>query len=244
MIDKAVLEEPKMNEVTPFEIAAPGIRIAPSLLSADFARLETDVAAIEAAGAQVLHLDVMDGHFVPNISFGVPVIASLRKKSRLLFDAHLMISEPKRYAEAFVKAGCQHITFHIEVVEEPAEVVCHIRGLGATVGVSLNPTTPVSAIQSIVNEVDLVLVMSVWPGFGGQAFIEDVLPKVAILRGQLAEHQRLQIDGGIDRATIGPASRAGADTFAAGTAVFGQKDPPAAMAELHRLACEASAGRG
>ena len=242
-MDKKTLAGQVVEDATAFEITTPGIRIAPSLLSADFARLEQAVGAIESAGAQVLHLDVMDGHFVPNISFGAPVIASLRKRSRLFFDAHLMIAEPLKYAEAFVQAGCQHITFHIEVVKDAAEVVSHIRGLGASVGISLNPTTPASAIQSVVSDLDLILVMSVWPGFGGQAFIEDVLPKVAELRGLLGDHQRLQIDGGIDPRTIGAAAAAGADTFVAGTAVFRTEDPPAAMAELHRLAVEAAAGR-
>ena len=219
-----------------FDLATPGIRIAPSLLSADFARLEADVSAIEDAGAEVLHLDVMDGHFVPNISFGSPVIASLRKRTKMYFDTHLMIAEPKRYAEAFVKAGCDNITFHIETTDEPKAVVDHIRALGANVGVSLNPTTPVSAIEDILESVDLVLIMSVWPGFGGQKFIADVLPKVEELRQRLGPHQRLQMDGGIDRNTIAAAAEAGADLFVAGTAVFRQPDPPAAMAELLEIA--------
>ncbi len=231
--------KPHSSPSPSFALASPGIRIAPSLLAADFARLEAEVAAVESAGATVLHLDVMDGHFVPNISFGVPVIASLRKRTRLFFDAHLMIAEPKRYAEAFVKAGCDHITFHIEVTNEPEAMVKHIADLGASVGVCLNPTTPVSAIEPILDKVDMVLVMSVWPGFGGQAFIEDVLPKVGELRSRLGEHQRLEIDGGIDVGTIGDAARAGVDTFVAGTAIFGASDPPSAMAQLHRLAREA-----
>ena len=218
--------------------------MALSLLAADFGRLEEGVSAVEAAGAQILHLDVMDGHFVPNISFGPPVIASLRKCTRLFFDAHLMIAEPKRYAEAFVKAGCDLVTFHIEVTDEPEAVVEHVRKLGASVGVALNPTTPLSAINPIINAVDMVVIMSVWPGFGGQKFIQDVLPKVAELRGLLEDHQRLQIDGGVDPQTIGPAAAAGADTFVAGTAIFGEPDPPAAMIRLGQLAQEAVAVRG
>lgn len=210
--------------------------MAPSVLSADFGRLAAEVGAIETAGAEMLHLDVMDGHFVPNISFGVPVIKSLRKHTKLFFDAHLMIAEPKRYAEAFVAAGCDLITFHIEVTKEPGEVVRHIRKLGAAVGVSLNPTTPVSAIDEIVHEVDLVLVMSVWPGFGGQKFMPEVLPKVHELRGKLGPAQRLEIDGGIDESTIALAAQAGADTFVAGTAIFATPHPPAAMKRLHGLA--------
>ena len=219
--------------------AEPGIRIAPSLLAADFSRLAESVAVVEDAGASVLHLDIMDGHFVPNISFGVPVIASLRKRTKLFFDAHLMIADPLKYAEAFVKAGCDHITFHIEATETPERVVEHIKGLGVSVGVSLNPTTPASTIEAIIADIDMVLIMSVWPGFGGQSFIGDVLTRVRTLSRRLGAHQRLEIDGGIDKRTIGAAAEAGADTFVAGTAVFGQSDPAAAMNELYDLATAA-----
>ena len=220
----------------------PAIRIAPSLLAADFSRLKEELAVVESAGVEVLHLDVMDGHFVPNISFGAPVIASLREHSRMFFDAHLMIAEPKRYAEAFVQAGCDHITFHIEVTDDPVAVVDHIRSLDVSVGVCLNPTTPISSIDAILDRVDLVLVMSVWPGFGGQKFMPEVLPKVAELRKRLDEHQRLQIDGGIDVRSIEEAAAAGADTLVAGTAVFRTPDPAASLTTLHRLAT-AGAGR-
>lgn len=232
----------KPQSSSQFALSAPGIRIAPSLLAADFSRLADHLAAVEASGVEVLHLDVMDGHFVPNISYGVPVIASLRKRSKMFFDAHLMIEEPKRYAEAFVNAGCDHITFHIEVTDEPEDVVRHIRALGVSVGVCLNPTTPVSSIDSILDLVDMVLVMSVWPGFGGQSFIKDVLPKVNELRARLGDHQRLQLDGGVDTKTIGDAAKAGADTFVAGTAVFGTPDPSAACAALLSLASQATQG--
>jgi len=226
-----------------FTLATPGVRVAPSLLAADFSRLHEEVAALEAAGAEVLHLDVMDGHFVPNISFGAPLIESLRPRSKMFFDAHLMIAEPKRYAEAFVKAGCDHITFHIEVTDEPAAVVEHVRNLGASVGVCLNPTTPASSIESILSDVDMVLVMSVWPGFGGQKFIADVLPKLTELRSRLRPDQRLELDGGVDRHTIEAAARAGADTFVAGTAVFRAADPVTAWRALHGLA-EAAGSKG
>jgi len=217
-----------------FELASPAIRIAPSLLSADFSHLEEDVARVERGGAKVLHLDVMDGHFVPNLSFGASVIKAIRPASNMFFDAHLMIQEPMRYAEAFVEAGCDLITFHIEATDSPMEVVRHIRGLGASVGVSLNPTTPIDALDAIIDEVDMVLVMSVWPGHGGQKVIPAVLTKVELLRDRLDTAQRLEIDGGINPATIESAKTAGADTFVAGTAVFGQADPVMA---LHRL-CE------
>ena len=235
--------EPRSSSSTDFVLASPGLRMAPSLLAADFSRLDEAISRIESAGASVLHLDVMDGHFVPNISFGAPVIASLRPRTKMLFDAHLMIQEPRRYAEGFVKAGCDHITFHIEVTDEPDAVVEHIRSLGVSVGVALNPTTPVSAIEPILDKVDLVLVMSVWPGLGGQGFLRAVLPKVAALRSRLRSDQRLQIDGGVDATTIGPAAAAGADLFVAGTAIFRDTDPPTAMRKLCDLAAEA-AGKG
>lgn len=219
-----------------FRLADPGVRIAPSLLSADFSKLDRDVALIESAGVDMIHLDVMDGHFVPNISFGVPVIKSLRPRTKLFFDAHLMISEPGRYAEPFIKAGCDHLTFHIEVENRPVELVETIHSLGASAGVCINPTTPVSAIERVLPVVDLVLVMSVWPGFGGQKFMSEVLPKVTELRKRLAPQQRLQIDGGIDENTIEAAAKAGADTFVAGTAVYGKPDPVAACRNLKRVA--------
>jgi len=227
---------PKNSQSSRFALAHPAIRIAPSLLAADFSRLKEELAVVESAGVEVLHLDVMDGHFVPNISFGAPVIASLREHSKMFFDAHLMIAEPKRYAEAFVQAGCDHITFHIDVTSAPVAVVDHIRSLDVSVGVCLNPTTPISSIDAILNRVDLVLVMSVWPGFGGQKFMPEVLPKVAELHKRLDEHQRLQIDGGIDVRSIEEAAAAGADTFVAGTAVFRTPDPTASLTTLHRLA--------
>ena len=226
-----------------FKLATPKVRIAPSVLAADFAKLGDEVRQVEQAGAPMLHVDVMDGNFVPNISLGPPVIASLRKCTKLFLDVHLMIAEPAKYAEAFVKAGSDHLTFHIEAVDDPEPVIKHIRTLGVSVGVALNPTTPVSAIESILDQVDMVVVMSVWPGFGGQKFIHDVLEKVAELSRRLAPHQRLQIDGGVDTATIGAAAAAGADTFVAGTAVFRQPQPAAAMAELERLAGDVKAGQ-
>ena len=224
-----------------FTLSDPAIRIAPSLLSADFSQLAESVRWVEQAGAQILHLDVMDGHFVPNISFGPGIIKSIRKQSKMFFDAHLMIMDPQRYAESFVEAGCDHITFHIEVTKEPQEVIKIIRDLGVSVSVSLNPTTEVSQIESILDQVDMVLVMSVWPGFGGQVFIPDVLLKVTKLRKCLGLHQRLEIDGGIDAQTIGAASSAGADTFVAGTAVYKADDPHAAMKKLHQLAIASAA---
>jgi len=205
-------------------------------LSADFARLAEQVGQLEAGGAEVLHLDVMDGHFVPNISFGVPVIEKLRLASKLFFDTHLMISDPMKYARPFAEAGSDLLTVHIEVAPEPMAVIEHLRSLGVNVGITLNPGTPASAIAAVIEAVDLVLVMSVWPGFGGQTFIESSLDKLRELRPRLRPDQRLEIDGGIGPATVAAAAAAGADMLVAGSAVFEKADPVAAMDGLRKLA--------
>ncbi|UCG32746.1 MAG: ribulose-phosphate 3-epimerase [Phycisphaerales bacterium] len=220
-------------------LAEKKLRIAPSLLAADFAHLADQIAAVEAAGAEVLHLDIMDGHFVPNLSFGVPVVEKIRPVTKMFLDAHLMITDPLKYAEPFVKAGSDLITFHSETTDDLRPVVDHLRKLGTRVGVSLNPTTPVGSIEPILADVDLVLVMSVWPGFGGQLFIDSVLPKCRQLRDRLRPDQRLQIDGGLAPDTIIRAVQAGCDTIVAGSAIFGQPDPATAYAELHKLGLEA-----
>ncbi len=218
----------------------PGIRIAPSILSADFARLAEDVAQIEQGGADCVHLDVMDGHFVPNLTIGPAVIKSLRPHSKLLFDTHLMITEPLRYAEAFAKAGTDSITFHIEVVDDPHDAVKALRDLDVGVGVVLNPHTPAETIWPVIEAVDLVLVMSVNPGFGGQSFIESTLGKMQAIRERLRPDQRLEVDGGINTSTVARAVQAGADILVAGSAIFAQDDPVAAMNELRSLAEEAA----
>jgi ribulose-phosphate 3-epimerase len=233
-------ESPSEPLEAAFSLAKPALRVVPSLLAADFARLGEHVSVVERAGAEVLHLDVMDGHFVPNISFGPGVIAALRERTNMFFDAHLMITEPLRYAAAFAQAGCDLICFHVETTDTPGSVIGEIRRLGRGVGVALNPTTELPAVEPILPDVDLVLVMSVWPGFGGQRFMDEVLTKVSRLREFLAPHQRLEIDGGIDPETIGRAVRAGADTLVAGTSVFGQSDPAAAWRLLCQRARDAS----
>ena len=227
------------TENAPWPLAEKKLRIVPSLLSADFGHLADQIAVVEAAGAEVLHLDIMDGHFVPNLSFGVPVVAKIRPITKMFLDTHLMITDPLRYAEPFVKAGSDLITFHSETADDLRPVVQHIRELGARAGVSLNPKTPVARIESALADVDLVLVMSVWPGFGGQMFIDSVLPKCRQLRERLRPDQRLEIDGGLAPDTITRAVQAGCDTIVAGSAIFGQADPAAAYAELHKLGLEA-----
>jgi len=217
-------------------LAEPKIRVAPSLLSADFSRLVDEIRQIEQGGAEILHLDVMDGHFVPNISFGVPVIKKIRPVSNLFFDTHLMITDPMKYAEAFVQAGADLLTFHIEVTDQPRKVIDHIRSLGARVGITLNPDTPADAINSVIADVDLVLVMSVWPGFGGQEFITTSLDKLKEIASVLRPDQRLEVDGGIGPKTASAVASAGADTLVAGSAIFEQPDSVAAMQEIRMLA--------
>lgn len=218
----------------------PKIRIAPSILSADFASLGADIAKV-ASVADILHLDVMDGHFVPNITFGPPLVASVRKATKMFLDVHLMITYPQKYVEAFAKAGADLISFHVESQCDPVEVVKQIRGLGKQVGVTLNPDVPIERLEPVLDLVDMVLIMTVPAGFGGQAFREDCLEKVRWVRKRKPELS-IEVDGGISVDTIGRVTQAGADTFVAGTAVFGKADPAAAVNELRRLAESANVG--
>lgn len=217
----------------------PLIRIAPSLLSADFGHVARQIAAVEAAGADLLHLDVMDGHFVPNLSLGVPVVASVRKHTALPLDVHLMITDPAKYAPAFAAAGASLITFHIEVADEPKALIRQIRNLGVKVGVSLNPGTPAEALLDIIDQVDLVLVMTVWPGFGGQQFMGECVEKIGVLAQRMRSNQWLEVDGGIDPQTAPRVVAAGADTLVAGSAVFSQPDPGLAVRTLRAAAEQA-----
>ncbi|MHC4648160.1 MAG: ribulose-phosphate 3-epimerase [Planctomycetota bacterium] len=212
------------------------IEITPSVLSADFARLAEEIAQVEAAGVKIIHLDVMDGHFVPNITIGPPVIAKLRRCSKLVFDSHLMISEPARYAERFVEAGVNHITFHIETTDEPVELVDRLHDLGCTAGVCVNPETPVESVAQVAPLCDMVLVMTVHPGFGAQKFIPEAAEKVVEVRRIVGTDVRVEVDGGIDARTAPIVVSYGADTLVAGNAIFSRPDRPAAIMAI-REAC-------
>ncbi len=218
--------------------AHPPIRIAPSLLSCDFARIADEVAAVEAAGADWLHLDVMDGHFVPNLTFGPPVIAKIKKVAKRPLDVHLMITDPWKYADAFLDAGADVFTFHLEVAErgDAMALIDKLKGRGVKVGLALNPDADVGRLAPYLPRLDLVLVMSVFAGFGGQRFMPSVLPGARRLREEFGFRGDLEMDGGIDPATIGACAAAGVNAFVAGTAIFGATDRRARIDELRALA--------
>jgi ribulose-phosphate 3-epimerase len=211
------------------------IEIAPSILSANFSCLGDQIQAVERGGAGLLHVDVMDGHFVPNITVGLPVVKSLSQFTRLPIDAHLMITDPGTYAVQFVQAGAQMVSVHVEADAHLHRTVMSIKAAGAQAGVVLNPATPVGAVEEALQFVDYVLVMSVNPGFGGQQFIPQTLDKVKRLRQMILERQlkvRIEIDGGVDRANIEKVVAAGAEIIVAGSAIFGKPDAEAAVREL------------
>ena len=211
--------------------------VSPSVLACNFARLADELSAAERAEADMIHLDIMDGHFVPNITFGPPVVASMRKYTALPFDVHLMLVHPECYVEPFAKAGADHITFHIESECDPVAVVRQIHEQGCSAGITLKPGTPASALEAVLPEVDMVLVMSVEPGFGGQKFQPDMLRKATeiyhMLR-RIGSHAHIEIDGGITRDNVRDAAAAGVNVIVAGTAVFRAPEGiQAAVAELH-----------
>lgn len=210
--------------------------IAPSLLKCNYAFLERELRALEDAGTKVLHLDVMDGHFVPNLSYGPMVIESLRKVTEIPFDTHLMISDPARYLQDYIAAGCDGLTIHIEAVPEPGELLEKIRSAGLVAGLALNPDTPVSRIKTALPVCDYVLVMSVNPGFGGQKFMPEALEKLKEVRAAVAADVIVGVDGGIGKSTIAQTAAAGANLFVAGSAVFDAGDYAKAMRELEDLA--------
>jgi ribulose-phosphate 3-epimerase len=216
-------------------------KIAPSILSADFARLGEEVTAVTAAGADYIHIDVMDGRFVPNITIGPLVVEAVRRVTALPLDVHLMIAEPDRYIADFAEAGADIIVVHAEATDHLHRTVQLIKSFGKRAGVSLNPATPLTVLDYILDDLDLVLLMTVNPGFGGQSFIDSCLRKIHELRGMLDKRgleTELEVDGGVKCSNIEQISHAGADVFVAGSAVFGSKDYPATIAELKRLARE------
>lgn len=210
--------------------------VLPSLLACDFAHLEREVKAVEAAGAPVLHLDIMDGHFVPNISFGIPIVEAVRRVTDLPLDVHLMISRPDEYVKRFRKAGADSLSIHVEAADDPRPVLDKIRSLGALAGLALNPPTPLSAIEASLPHCDLVLVMSVMPGFGGQEFNEVALTKLRTLRDRPDCDVLLEVDGGVNAETAGACAEAGAMLFVAGTAIFSEGDRASAIERIRSAA--------
>jgi ribulose-phosphate 3-epimerase len=210
-------------------------KIAPSILSADFARLGEEVRRVEEAGADLIHFDVMDGHFVPNLSIGVPVLKSLRKITRLPLDAHLMISEPARYLRVFIEAGANSISVHAEVCDDLAGIAARIHELGARASVAINPETPVERVLAAAEHLDMILVMSVHPGFGGQGFIAESLEKLRAVRREIERRGLkvdVEVDGGIKIDNIRAAAEAGANVFVSGSGIFGHENYHTIIADM------------
>ena len=218
------------------------VEIVPSILSADFARLGEDIAKVERGGARMLHVDIMDGHFVPNLTLGPPVVKSIRKITALTLDLHLMISDPDTYAPIFIEAGADQVSVHYEAAIHLDRTIRLIQSHGARAGVVLNPATPVALLEDVVDILDYVLVMSVNPGFGGQAFLANSYEKIRQLnelRRRYNRSFRIEVDGGVDAQNIAQLAQAGANSFVAGTSIFHTADPAAATRNLKRLATDA-----
>ena len=214
-------------------------KIAPSLLSADFSKLQEDITLVEQGGADMLHVDVMDGHFVPNITFGPFIVNFIKKCATIPLDVHLMIEKPERYIEDFAKAGSDYITVHVEACPHIHSTIQQIKATGAKAGVSLNPGTPLSSIEEVLGDVDLILIMSVNPGFGGQSFIEASLDKIKRLRKILSErgldHVEIEIDGGVKLENIAEVAAAGVDIFVSGSGIYKAPDPKKMIADMKAI---------
>ncbi len=210
--------------------------VAPSMLKCDFGNLHREVELLDSAGCSLFHWDIMDGHFVPNLSYGPMVIDRVRPLTKTPFDAHLMISDPEKYLDEYVKAGCESITFHLEAVPQPGSLLREIRRRKLIAGLAINPGTPFSAAESFLSDCDLFLVMSVNPGFGGQKFIPEVVSKIAAARAVAGNDLIISVDGGIGRSTIAQCAAAGCDVFVAGSSVFDEPCYSAAIAELQQIA--------
>jgi ribulose-phosphate 3-epimerase len=218
------------------------IEIAPSILASDFAKLGEEVRIVEEAGAEVLHVDIMDGHFVPNLSLGIPIVAALRKATRLPLDVHLMIENPELFIEEFIKAGASRVLVHQEATVHLDRALAMIRDHGAEAGAAINPATPVAMLTEVMSKVDTVLVMSVNPGFGGQKFIPNAYEKIRQLSAMRTRYNasfRIEVDGGVDIENTAELARAGVNTFVAGTSIFHASDPAAATRQLKQLATQA-----
>jgi ribulose-phosphate 3-epimerase len=222
------------------------IEIAPSILAANFAKLGDEARTVEEAGADIIHVDIMDGHFVPNISLGIPVVASLRKATRLPLDVHLMIERPELYIEDFIRAGASRVLVHQEATAHLDRALAMIRELGAEAGAAINPATPVGMLSEVLDKLDTVLVMTVNPGFGGQKFIPNSYEKIRQLNQIRARYNasfRIEVDGGVEPENTAELAQAGANTFVAGTSIFHTADPAAATRQLKKLATQALSQR-